>query len=912
MKRNPESGVALLTAILVLMLMSAMLVGFIAVINADQNASGINRDQTQAYAAAHAGVEKLTSDLGQMFETNFSPTGAQVNALVAAARQPNLGNGTTYVAPGGAAGSGYAIEFNDGPPTSAVADGNPDPEDPINGTPITDGVYAGLMGIITPYRMVVTARTSGGSEVRMRRTMQTVAIPVFQFGIFSDNDLSFFAGPDFNFGGRVHTNQNLYLAQGSGTTLLMSDRVTAVGDVVRSHMSNGEDTQVSTNGNVYTGTVRIAKAANCATIVANCRDLAVAEDSVRITSNPPVPPSLLTWIPGVGGAPGRFDMVRRAGNTVDPAWDGISRGLYNSWLRNGETGARRLDLPIVDVTAGTTPIDLIRRPRAGDPIGAGTPFDERFFKLASVRVLLSDTAAEISNLPTVTATPPVDLSTLVPGGAGYAAAGAPIARAPNPAAAGYAVAAGNPILTGFIKIERQSPAGVWDDVTMRVLNLGIAGRNLSTGVVNTPDTPAVQCPTEPFPDAIIRLERLKDVPANGSIRTGGGGLRCGNGSTVGADYWPNVLYDSREGSRRGTDNPGGTDVYLAGVMHYVEFDVNNLRRWLNGTTDGGFVAAGSTMNTTGYVFYFSDRRTNKNLAAPNVETGEFGYEDIVNPASATSASNNALDGGEDFNGNGALDVYGGTPRLAGLAPLDNTATVRTRVTTAIARSNPPTFFRRALKIVNAGQGQLPAVGSQGLTIASENPVYVQGNFNACGTMTAVCPGPVTAAIPTGGFGTNPGVDHVSASVLADSVTLLSRNWNDIRSFQFPYTSASRIGLSTWYRMGIISGKGISFLRPASATATDPKDFGTDGGAHNFLRYLENWDEELFYRGSIISLFTSRQATGVYKCCGIVYDPPQRRYNFDTEFLTPNLLPPRTPMFRDINTLTFRQVLRPTQ
>ena len=38
----------------------------------------------------------------------------------------------------------------------------------------------------------------------------------------------------------------------------------------------------------------------------------------------------------------------------------------------------------------------------------------------------------------------------------------------------------------------------------------------------------------------------------------------------------------------------------------------------------------------------------------------------------------------------------------------------------------------------------------------------------------------------------------------------------------------------------------------------------------------------------------------------------RGYSFDVEFLTPSLLPPRTPMFRDINTLTFRQILRPTQ
>jgi len=57
---------------------------------------------------------------------------------------------------------------------------------------------------------------------------------------------------------------------------------------------------------------------------------------------------------------------------------------------------------------------------------------------------------------------------------------------------------------------------------------------------------------------------------------------------------------------------------------------------------------------------------------------------------------------------------------------------------------------------------------------------------------------------------------------------------------------------------------------------------------------------------------NRQAVGIYKCCDVVYGAPTRGYVFDDEFLTPSLLPPRTPMFRDINTLSFRQVLRPTQ
>ena len=111
---------------------------------------------------------------------------------------------------------------------------------------------------------------------------------------------------------------------------------------------------------------------------------------------------------------------------------------------------------------------------------------------------------------------------------------------------------------------------------------------------------------------------------------------------------------------------------------------------------------------------------------------------------------------------------------------------------------------------------------------------------------------------------------------------------------------------------MISGKSLNFPRPTT-NGQDHTDFGTDGGAHNFLRYIENWGgQALNYRGSIVSFYTNRQAVGTYKCCDVVYSPPGRGYNFDTDFLTPALLPPRTPMFRDINTLTFRQLLRPTQ
>jgi hypothetical protein len=51
---------------------------------------------------------------------------------------------------------------------------------------------------------------------------------------------------------------------------------------------------------------------------------------------------------------------------------------------------------------------------------------------------------------------------------------------------------------------------------------------------------------------------------------------------------------------------------------------------------------------------------------------------------------------------------------------------------------------------------------------------------------------------------------------------------------------------------------------------------------------------------------------VFKCCTTVYSPPTRNYTFDAEFLQPQLLPPRTPLFRDVNTTGFTQLLLPQQ
>ena len=151
---------------------------------------------------------------------------------------------------------------------------------------------------------------------------------------------------------------------------------------------------------------------------------------------------------------------------------------------------------------------------------------------------------------------------------------------------------------------------------------------------------------------------------------------------------------------------------------------------------------------------------------------------------------------------------------------------------------------------------------------------------------------------------------VASSVAADAVTLLSDNWNDVNSFISPYDEGGRAAVTTSYRVALIAGKQIPFALPPGEPQ---QDFGTDGGLHNFLRYIENWGPAtLNYEGSLVSFYYSRQAIGLYKGAP-VYDPPNRVYNFDSNFTQgPQWLPPRTPTLRTVNTIGFSQMLMPTQ
>jgi hypothetical protein len=119
--------------------------------------------------------------------------------------------------------------------------------------------------------------------------------------------------------------------------------------------------------------------------------------------------------------------------------------------------------------------------------------------------------------------------------------------------------------------------------------------------------------------------------------------------------------------------------------------------------------------------------------------------------------------------------------------------------------------------------------------------------------------------------------------------------------------SGRQACTTSYRVAIASGKSVPFPRPSAAG----NDFGTDGGVHNFLRYLEEWGGQTSnYEGSLVSLYFSQYGVGAFKCCNMVYNPPGRNYSFDLDFTDPSKMPPGTPRFIDVVNVDMTQDLTP--
>src|SRR5262245_12381140 len=90
-----NSGYVLITSLIVTVVITAFVIGFISTVNTEQKVSRNDTEYSSSFYAAEAGLEKLNSDLSRLFQQSVFPTQTQVSNLTATAAQPVL-NGITY------------------------------------------------------------------------------------------------------------------------------------------------------------------------------------------------------------------------------------------------------------------------------------------------------------------------------------------------------------------------------------------------------------------------------------------------------------------------------------------------------------------------------------------------------------------------------------------------------------------------------------------------------------------------------------------------------------------------------------------------------------------------------------------------------------------------------------------------
>ncbi len=945
---SSEQGSAMVIALMVMILLMGFVALAVSRTNSETVASANDEAETKAFEAANASLEIMTRNFNKVFETKLTFSTTDETRIES---QLPPGFDTTY---------DFTQTITQTQATKDVI--------------LTGEFFQGLNARRDEWQLDTVAQHKlNGVQVALRRKFLNNRIPIFQFGIFYDDDLEFHPGPRFDFGGRVHSNGSLFLQAGDG--VYFSSKVSTANHVF---------TDVSKNGSPWTNwddDVYIKNASG---------------NYVQLQYNMG---SVLNTV--VNGAPVTGAPLPTAYKSN--SWKTNSNLFQGNLLAN----TKPLQLPIKlnsDITG--TNLDMVevvkRGKNIGDmyndgtgtvsvpdlsPVTAATSDDkvtaaERYYNKTGIRVSLADSKVKLPGCATTMGTAVTTpcgirldgdstglISGAITGPRGYV----PRAMQGTPAYQATKVN-GDRFNTGngretWIKIETvvyNAATIAYDtqDITQDILALGLTDPPPANTTFSITDTNYNTNLIDRR--SIINIQRYviegPNLPNTGYVSATGSGATAYNfvtpgtvsastrscatattGFTSGGDiaqitgspnYFPGNfisdhrssmrnatvlggpgvgrtcvvpfpinMFDTREGLYNDTSsvfNPTttyGANVPWAGVMSMVDIDVANLRAFLNGTYDTRMptgtpyaVATGHVLRSTdipqsnGWVFYVSDRRGDFDF------DGEYDMEDIY-------GNNDGIrQDGEDVNRNNTLqaDFSNEAVRYTGTG---------SNISGDIAAVFDHKFYRRGVRLIN---GTLPPGGydattpanTKGIAFATENGIYVQGNFNATGISSVGTPTAANLYLPQG-------TNNVPASVTADSITILSNAWTDGASFVYPFSLRNRVASETTQRYAMLAGDTLTTLNGTpNQGGGDPR---MNGGVHNFLRFLEQWGTRFNYSGSLINLFNSHNNNGAFKCCNNVYDPPERNWVFDATFLDVNRLPPGTPYFQNIQITGFQRV-----
>src|SRR5437660_815680 len=339
-QRHNERGAALATSLIILTLLGAISMTVLAVVTHESRIAGSDLQRTQTFYAAAAGIEKMTSDFSNAFTRSSNPDLTGI---------PN----------------GYPTELT-GEGFSFVQSLQLDPTATSGTVTIPNGSFSGMFATLKPYVLQSAAtQTSTGISVMLERRMNNYLIPIFQFGMFSNEDIELYPLPAMAINGRVHANGNIYASASSNLTF--QAKVTTAGEFITDVWRNGT---------------------------------ALGYDNVFMkvgATNVPITMGSMTNGPNIVGAQSgqRGYWPGSPNGTVNSSWNSTSTAAatgaanqFGGQLLTQSTGAAPLLLPIQ--LEGNLTREIIKRVLPND---SNTLSNSRYHTKAAVRILLDDEAS---------------------------------------------------------------------------------------------------------------------------------------------------------------------------------------------------------------------------------------------------------------------------------------------------------------------------------------------------------------------------------------------------------------------------------------------------------------------------------------------------------------------------------------
>lgn len=928
-KQVNEKGASLVITLMVL----TLLLGLVALaLSRTVNETLVTENdaaESRTLGAAQSGIESITSDFATILENKTAPSESDLNQIKA-----------TEI-------KGFSDNYSF---TNQIAK-----VDSLQTVTLSSGQYQGLMSFREEWQVDVTAKDkTTGTEVQLRRRFFNNMIPIFQFGAFYNDDFEVYQPPLFIFKGRIHTNGNFFVTTHTYGIYLKS-KVTIAGELVTDWHKQG----ITLNSNEKLGNLFIQNADGIDKQIKNNNGSVLCTEGIgnSILIDPTgrnFPYQNCQKNPNWESFSQQFDgnLQTNVNKLILPV-EHSGKPLIEMIRRGKNLGDKaNIGGSVIDVSNNEVDDAIISKERFANKSGIRISLADSQDRLpqcanipadSSCGVRLDDVLGESRGYKPIAMTD------------GYQATALNSNRL-------YFADRQVWIKVELVRFDTATNLPVTQDITQDFLSLGVTepaplGNNLQiTGYDSLTDSRSIiklqrffmkgGDITEPnswsyISNATIDSQSYNYVnryEAPTSLTQDSGkslALQCSGMSEnpgglsdtlpicTAKDYFASPLYNSRVNqnesehfrlasingkkniivpfpiqmfdTREGIRSNSALDdkwLFRNGLMSMVDIDIANFRRFLNGEFNGKFPTStqfalnngGAGLKNTdvpdsrGWVVYVSDRRGDYNF------DGKYNMEDIY------PDTNNLLD--EDLDNNGIID----TDYNYEAAKPDSVAESGESAVT------DHYYYRRGIRLINGevlpGKYDVNNPSeTRGFTIASENGVYVLGNYN----VESVNLTGTNEAADSTNYNPQNSENHIPASIIADSVTVLSNNWNDSNSFNSPYNYNGRVATPTQYRFAMIAGDSLT-----SRNTTDSVAYS--GGLINFKRFLESWyNVRLNYSGSLINLFNSFNNNGRYNYGTPYYFPPTRDWTFESTFKDPNRLPPGVPFVNNIAFTGFQRV-----